>query len=188
VGIGQVKRAVFLDRDGVLNRATVDGDGTPHPPATVEELTIYPEAPDCLQRLRQAGFLTIVVTNQPDVARGTQTRAAVDAINRRLESLMPIDDLLVCDHDGNGCHCRKPKPGMLTDAARKHGIDLGASYMVGDRYKDIEAGQRAGCAVSIWIDHGNRGERAPEPPYERAASLGEATDRILRRESDGGVQ
>ena len=179
-----MKRAVFLDRDGVLNHASVDARGTPHPPDTLEELRIYPEAPECLEALRQAGFALIVVTNQPDVARGTQTRAMVDAINRRLESLMPLDDVLVCDHDGRDhCDCRKPKPGMLTGAAAKHGIDLAASYMIGDRYKDIEAGQRAGCEVSIWIDHGNTGERAPEPPFERAASLREATNWILAREA-----
>jgi D-glycero-D-manno-heptose 1,7-bisphosphate phosphatase len=179
VGIGEVKRAVFLDRDGVLNHAHLDERGTPHPPDSVEQLRIYDEAPACLARLRGAGFLTIVVTNQPDVARGTQTRAAVDAINARLQSLMPIDDVFVCDHDGDGCHCRKPKPGMLTDAAEKHGIDLSASFMIGDRHKDIEAGQRAGCAGSIWIDHGNTRERAPTGRFERVISLAEATDRIL---------
>ena len=174
-----MKRAVFLDRDGVLNRATVDAKGVPHPPDTVEELEIYAEAPACLARLRDAGFLTIVVTNQPDVARGTQTRAVVDAINQRLAALMPLDDIEVCDHDGNGCDCRKPKPGMLLRAAARHGVDVAASYMVGDRYKDIEAGQRAGCAASIWIDHGNDGERAPTPPYQHATSLTEATEWIL---------
>jgi D-glycero-D-manno-heptose 1,7-bisphosphate phosphatase len=178
---------VFLDRDGVLNHATVDPEGVPHPPDSAGELEIYADAPACLARLREAGFLTIVVTNQPDVARGTQTRAEVDAINRRLAALMPIDDIEVCDHDGNGCECRKPKPGMLIRAAGKHGIELDASYMVGDRYKDVEAGQRAGCAASIWIDHGTGGERKPTPPYQRAGSLTEATDWILAQTENGAA-
>ena len=183
MGIGEVKRAVFLDRDGVLNRAVVR-EGKPYPPASVSAVEVEEEAPGCLRRLAAAGFALIVVTNQPDVARGTQTRAEVDAINRHLASFMPIDDFFVCDHDRGDCQCRKPKPGLLTAAAQQHGIELAASYMVGDRFGDIGAGQAAGCKASIWIDRGYAADPAPEPPFIRVPSLTEATDWILARPND----
>ncbi len=180
MGIGAVKRrAVFLDRDGVLNRAEVR-EGKPYPPGRVSAVQIEAEAPGCLQRLAAAGFALIVVTNQPDVARGTQTRAEVDAINALLAAHMPIDDFFVCDHDRGACDCRKPKPGLLTAAAEKHGLELTASYMVGDRFRDVGAGQAAGCAASLWIDRGYTHDPAPEPPFVRVLTLTEAADWILR--------
>jgi D-glycero-D-manno-heptose 1,7-bisphosphate phosphatase len=107
-----------------------------------------------LERLKAGGFLLIVVTNQPDVARGTQSRSVVEAIHTRLASLLPIDEFRVCYHDDDdACTCRKPKPGMILDAARTHGVDLDASYMVGDRWCDVEAGERARCAT-VFLDHG----------------------------------
>lgn len=182
MGIGQIgairRRAVFLDRDGVLNRAVIR-DGKPYPPRTVEELEMVPEAPACLGRLKAAGLLLLVVTNQPDVARGTQTRHTVESINASLTARLPLDGFYVCYHDSaDACHCRKPKPGLLTDAALDHAIDLGASFMIGDRYRDVEAAQAAGC-FSVWIDYGYS-ERGPTRPADaRVQSLGEATDRIL---------
>src|SRR6186997_375057 len=157
-----MRRAVFLDRDGVLNEAVVR-EGKPYPPQSDTEVVMMANAPAALAALEALGFFLVVVTNQPDVARGTQTRAMVDAINNLLRERLPLDAFYVCDHDGDGCHCRKPKPGMLLDAARDHGIDLASSYLIGDRYRDIEAGQAAGVA-SIWIDRGYR-EPAPQPPY-----------------------
>lgn len=145
-------RAVFLDRDGVLNRAVVR-DGVPHPPASLDELEVFPEAPEACRRLRRNGFVTVLVTNQPDIARCTTTREQVDAIHRQLASRIPLDDIRVCPHDDqDGCACRKPAPGMLLDAAAALGLDLPSSVMVGDRWRDVEAGRRAGCRT-VMIDH-----------------------------------
>jgi D-glycero-D-manno-heptose 1,7-bisphosphate phosphatase len=181
VGVGEIgvsRRAVFLDRDGVLNRAVIR-DGKPYPPQTVAEVEMMPEAPACLAKLKAAGFLLLVVTNQPDVARGTQTRETVESINASLAARMPIDGFYVCYHDSaDGCHCRKPKPGLLTDAAAEHSIDLAASFMIGDRYRDVEAAQAAGC-FSVWIDYGYA-EREPKRPADaRVHSITDATDYIL---------
>lgn len=146
-----MRRAVFLDRDGVLNRAYPDIDGKTHPPADPSELEILPGAVKACRALRQAGFVLIVVSNQPDVARGRQTVQGVEAINRALCSLVPLDDVRVCYHDGaDGCGCRKPRPGLLLEAARDWEIDLSQSYMIGDRWTDVQAGQSAGCR-SIYI-------------------------------------
>ncbi|MBI5304091.1 MAG: transaldolase [Chloroflexi bacterium] len=138
-------RAVFFDRDGVLNRAIVR-EGKPHPPANLDQLEIPGDARDALRALRAAGFLLIGVTNQPDVARGTQTRAMVEAINAALRARLPLDEIRVCYHDdADACECRKPAPGLLVQAAREYNIDLAASFMIGDRWKDVQAGRRAGC-------------------------------------------
>ncbi len=178
-----MKRAVFLDRDGVLNRAVVR-DGRPYPPASADELEIIDGAAEALSRLRELGFLLIVVTNQPDVARGTQSRGEVEAIHGRLRETLPIDEFVVCYHDdSDDCGCRKPKPGGLLDAAKRHGIDLAASFMIGDRWRDVEAGQRAGC-VAYFIDYGYA-EKQPAPPFVRVRSLAEAAEKISR--DSGGV-
>jgi D-glycero-D-manno-heptose 1,7-bisphosphate phosphatase len=183
-----LRRAVFLDRDGVINRAVVR-DGKPFPPRSVGELEVLPDVRDALRRLRDAGYVLIVVTNQPDVARGTQERSAVEQINDRLASELAIDDFLVCYHDDSAnCNCRKPKPGGLLEAAMRHQVDLRSSYMVGDRWRDIEAGQRAGC-TPFFIDY-SYAERQPAPPFERVSSLAEAAERIItqhsRRPDDSG--
>jgi D-glycero-D-manno-heptose 1,7-bisphosphate phosphatase len=166
-------KAVFLDRDGVLNRSTVRGV-TPHPPASVDELEVYPDAAEALRRLKQAGYLLIVVTNQPDIARGTQTRAAVDEINAALGAALPIDEFLVCAHDdAANCPCRKPKPGMVLEAAARHHVDLKQSFLIGDRWRDIDCGAAAGVRT-VLIDRGY-GERPPlHPPDFVAESLGAA--------------
>lgn len=176
MGIGAV-RAIFLDRDGVINRAVVR-DGKPHPPASLSELSIPDDVPDLLARLKRLGFLLLVVTNQPDIARGTQSRAEVDSIHDALRARLPLDDFLLCDHDdGDGCACRKPLPGLILGGAARHGVDLAASFMVGDRWRDVEAGQRAGCRT-VWIDHHYR-ERGPaRAPDARVASFAEAVDWI----------
>lgn len=172
-------RAVFLDRDGVLNRSLLRR-GLPHPPDTVEELEILPGVKEALERLRAAGYLLIVVTNQPDLARGTQSRERLEAIHEALRERLALDEIRVCPHDdADGCGCRKPLPGLLTEAAAQHGIDLAASWMVGDRWRDIDAGHAAGCRT-ILIDYGYP-ERGPSrmPDYA-CRSLVEAADWILR--------
>jgi D-glycero-D-manno-heptose 1,7-bisphosphate phosphatase len=175
-------RAVFLDRDGVLNEPVVR-EGKPYPPATAGELRIVEGAADALARLRAHGFLLIVVTNQPDIARGTTTRAAVDAIHARLAVELPLDEIAVCPHDDRDrCRCRKPLPGLVTDSAGRHGIDLAASYLVGDRWRDIDAGAAAGCRT-VLIDRGYRERAAAATPDAVVATLPEAAAWIL---SDSG--
>ena len=147
------RRAVFVDRDGILNNAIVC-EGKPYPPSSVAEVQIPFGVAEGMMQLRNLGFLLIGVTNQPDVARGTATRETVEAINSYLKSELPLDEILVCFHDdSDGCSCRKPNPGLILDAAKYYGVNVSASYMVGDRWKDIEAGRRAGCAT-VWVDYG----------------------------------
>ncbi len=142
-------RAVFLDRDGVLNKAYVR-EGKPYSPDTIEEMIIAPDAAAALSRLRRHGFRLIVATNQPDIARGRLTRAHVEAMNGYLRSKLPLDGIEMCTHDDvDRCDCRKPKPGLLLHAAERDGIALAQSFMVGDRYRDIEAGHSAGCRTVL---------------------------------------
>jgi D-glycero-D-manno-heptose 1,7-bisphosphate phosphatase len=172
------RRAVFLDRDGVINRAVVR-NGKPYPPDSVAELDILPGVAQALAALREAGFLNVIVTNQPDVATGTQRREVVEAMHARLVAELALDAVKVCYHvAADGCACRKPKPGMLLEAAAEHGIDLGASYVVGDRWRDVAAGQAAGCRAAFFIDYGYDEER-PAPPFVAAESLAAAARRIL---------
>jgi D-glycero-D-manno-heptose 1,7-bisphosphate phosphatase len=159
-----LRPAVFLDRDGVLNRVFVRG-GVTHPPACVEEFAFLPGASDAVRGLHAAGFVLVVVTNQPDVARGTQTRAGVEAIHARLRSELPMLDVLACFHDdGDGCPCRKPRPGLLLEAARRRAIDLGRSFLVGDRWSDVIAGQSAGCR-SVLVETPFSGRRRCRPDH-----------------------
>lgn len=167
-----MRAAVFLDRDGVVNRAFVR-DGKPYPPDTLEQFELLPGAEQAMRSLREAGFLVIVVTNQPDVATGKQSREVVEAMHRRLRDAGLCDDILACFHtQADHCSCRKPRPGMLLEAARIWQIDLAASFMVGDRWRDVDAGNAAGC-TSIFIDHGYT-EPQPIHTGKRAASLADA--------------
>ena len=178
LGDRQLRPAVFLDRDGVINRAVVR-DGKPFPPSGVKELELLPEVASSLHDLKAHGFALFVITNQPDVSRGTQTREAVEAIHQALASSLPIDDIFVCYHDdADDCACRKPNPGMLLEAQRKHNIDLSRSFVVGDRWRDIDAGHAAGCKT-VLIDYGYRERKPAQPPEATVRSLREAADWIL---------
>jgi D-glycero-D-manno-heptose 1,7-bisphosphate phosphatase len=187
VGIGtavnaalpRAARAVFLDRDGVLNRAIVR-DGKPYPPASLEELEIVEDAAGSLRRLKDLGFLLLVVTNQPDVARGTQTLDTIHTLHDAMLESLPLDDFLICPHDDrDGCRCRKPLPGLLLEAQARYGIDLGNSFLVGDRWRDIDAGRAAGCRT-VLLDHNYR-ERGPTlPPDVKVVSLRDAVTWIVR--------
>ena len=146
-------KAVFLDRDGVLNKAIVR-NGKPYPPASLAEFEILPDVKEALLQLKAAGYLLIVVTNQPDVGRGTQQQSEVEAMHEWLRRKLPLDAIYICYHGYDGeCECRKPKPGMLIEAAKKYDIDLRQSYIVGDRSKDIDAGHAGECHT-ILIDYG----------------------------------
>jgi D-glycero-D-manno-heptose 1,7-bisphosphate phosphatase len=171
------KVAVFLDRDGVLNEPIIL-NGKPYPPRDLNELIITRGAGAALEELKRQGFLLIVVTNQPDIARGKVNRADVDEINARLAAILPLDAIEVCEHDGKErCDCRKPKPGMILRAREKFGVDLAGSFMVGDRWRDIEAGRRAGCRT-ILIG-GGYGETFPFAPTVTHTSLPGAASWII---------
>lgn len=172
-------RAVFLDRDGVLVRAIVR-EGKPYPPRDLSEIEIASDAVEALTELKRAGYLLVVVTNQPDVARGTQDRAVVEDINAYVRARLPIDDCFTCYHeDQDACTCRKPLPGLILLAAEKHDIDPKSSFLIGDRWRDIDAGYAAGC-YTILIDHGYR-ERTPvHTPDVRVTCLKDAAAWILQ--------
>ena len=171
--------AVFLDRDGVLNETTVR-NGKPYPPRDLSELVITHGAGAALEGLKREGFLLIVVTNQPDVARGKANRADVDKINAQLAAILPLDAIEVCEHDDKDkCDCRKPKPGMILRAQEKFGVDLTSSFMVGDRWRDIEAGRRAGCRTILIGD--GYGETFPCAPTIKLASLPGAASWIIQQ-------
>jgi D-glycero-D-manno-heptose 1,7-bisphosphate phosphatase len=173
---GTVK-AVFLDRDGVIT-ANIERHGRPVAPTTLEEFQIMPDVEDNIGRLKAAGFAVIVVTNQPDVSTGLTRRETVDAMHAELFRRLAIDDIKACFHtDAANCACRKPKPGMLLEAAAERGIDLSASYMVGDRWRDIGAGQAAGC-TTIFIDYGYK-QDGPCEPDKVVGSFTDATNHIL---------
>jgi transaldolase len=179
MGVGAMtRRAVFLDRDGVINRAVIR-DGKPYPPADLSQLEVLPGVPEALEQLCAAGYRLIVVTNQPDIARGAQTREAVEAIHAELLARgLPIDNFRVCYHDdGDGCDCRKPRAGLLLAAAQEEDLDLAASFLVGDRWRDVEAGKRAGC-TTVLVDH-SYAEPERSQPHVRVRSLAEAADWIL---------
>jgi D-glycero-D-manno-heptose 1,7-bisphosphate phosphatase len=168
--------AVFLDRDGVINEVIIT-DGLPHSPGNTDQLKICVGVRSACADLRKAGYLTIITTNQPDVARGFVTTETVEAIHDEIKRVVEIDDIFVCYHDNkDGCPCRKPNPGLLLRAADLHSIDLEASYMIGDRGKDILAGLRAGCWTVLI-------ETSYEPHVPEAhmcvKSLREAADWIL---------
>ena len=176
------QRAVFLDRDGVLNRPVVR-DGRPYPPFTVADFQLYDDVAEGCARLKAAGFLLVVVTNQPDVGRGTQTRAQVDEMHEKLLSALPmLDRIEVCFHagreHGEPCACRKPQPGMLLAAAAALRIDLHRSYLIGDRWRDIDCARAAGCGA-ILIDRGYR-EPLRETPDAVVAEFADAVELILQ--------
>jgi len=139
-----MRAAVFLDRDGVLVESIVGPDGVARPPSSLDDVVLTPDAMSATTALRDAGFVLVVVTNQPDVARNMTPRAVVKAINDHVLEQLRLDAVYACLHDGDGCGCRKPKPGMLRDAARELELDLTASWLIGDRWVDIGAAAAAG--------------------------------------------
>jgi D-glycero-D-manno-heptose 1,7-bisphosphate phosphatase len=174
-------RAIFLDRDGVINEAVIR-NGKPYPPASTDNVKLVANAAELLQQLKEYGFLLIVVTNQPDVRRGTSSQQIVEQIHATLAKQLPIDDFFVCYHDDQDrCECRKPSPGLLYKAARKYGIKVEQSFLIGDRWRDIEAGAAAGCRT-VLIDHGYH-ERSPvHPPDKTVSSLAQAVNWIVIQE------
>ena len=181
-----LNRAVFLDRDGVINRMFVR-DGRPFAPTTLEQFAILPGVVEAIAALKNTGFRVIVATNQPDVGAGKVAREIVEAMNARVQQECRVDDVRVCYHtEADRCACRKPKPGLLVDAARDWSLDLRGSYMVGDRWRDIVAGHAAGCRT-VLIDY-NYAEQKAENPDIVVKSLEEASQRILSEVKHAGIQ
>jgi len=169
------RRAALLDRDGVLNPSPFR-DGRPRAPRTLEEFQPHPWSRVAVAALHEAGLLCLVVTNQPDVATGALDPRVLDAMHERLVREVGVDAVYVCPHTSDDrCDCRKPRPGLLRSAAADWNVDLLASFMVGDRPTDIEAGHAAGC-VTILVDGPENG--TAEPHY-RASSLLSAAGTIL---------
>lgn len=178
--LSAARPAVFLDRDGVLNRALIV-DRKPYAPRHLADFRLLPGAARAVDRLRAAGYVVVVVTNQPDIGNGLVDPAEVEAMNARLRHRVAVDDIRVCPHRQDaGCHCRKPRPGMLLDAAAALALDLGASWMVGDRWGDVEAGKAAGCRT-IKIRRGYAEDRKPGHPAADAVAttLPAAVDIVL---------
>lgn len=173
-----MNKAIFLDRDGVINKALVK-NGKPFPPHTLDDLEILPKVKESLEALRNSNWLNIVVTNQPDVARGKVKKEEVEKINNHLKNILPINSIYTCYHDDRDlCGCRKPQPGILTLAAKKYNINLEESYMIGDRWSDIEAGKKAGCKT-FFIDY-NYNEEKPTGFTYKIKSLADAAEIILK--------
>jgi D-glycero-D-manno-heptose 1,7-bisphosphate phosphatase len=160
-------RAVFLDRDGVINRPLIRA-GKPYPPGSLDEFELLPGVPEACEALKELGFFLVVATNQPDVGRGTLDRGAVETIHRWLSQKLPIDRVMTCYHAGanyeDPCDCRKPCPGLLFQAAEALKIDLAKSFMIGDRWRDVDCGFNAGCKT-IFIDWGYQEKLKRDPDF-----------------------
>jgi D-glycero-D-manno-heptose 1,7-bisphosphate phosphatase len=175
------RAAVFLDRDGVLNRS-VTRNGAAHPPGSMDEFELLPGVREAVDQLKGADYLLVVVTNQPDIARGTQSAALVDAMNEVILRELGVDAVLMCPHDDiDNCACRKPKPGLLLQAMERFDIDRERSFMVGDRWRDVAAGKAAGCRT---VQVGSLDEGALSiAPTVRREDLTEAASWILSQEA-----
>lgn len=168
-----MNRAVFLDRDGVINHNEVR-DGRPVGPQTIDEFVILPGVREAIEAFHAAGFLVIVATNQPST-----TPAVLEAMHAKMQSSLPLDDIKICKHaDGENCACRKPKPGLLLEAAQERNISLAESWMIGDRWRDVEAGKGAGCHT-VFIDYDYANEPRPQAPDVVVRSLAEAVPIVI---------
>ncbi len=179
MGVGsKIKnKAIFLDRDGVLNKAIIK-NSKPYPPSKIEELEILPGVFEGIELLKHSGFKLIVITNQPDVARRTSKKETVDEINNKILETLKVDEIISCFHDDiDNCDCRKPKPGMILQAVKKWNIDLSLSYLIGDRWRDIQTAKNIGLN-SILIKY-NYDEKKINADFE-CYNLEEAANFILR--------
>lgn len=175
-----MKRAVFLDRDGVLNQALLV-EGVPRPPATLADIKILEGVVEAIRLLKSHKFVPVVVTNQPDVARGATSKIEIEAINLFIGGATDIEHFYTCFHDDvDECDCRKPSPGLIFRAANDLELDVANSFLVGDRWRDISAGQTAGLQT-FFIDY-SYPERAPQLPFIRVFSLLEAVEMMIRKE------
>ena len=157
-----MNKAVFLDRDGVINRTFVR-QGRPYAPRQAAQFEILPGVPEAIQTFKRAGYFVVVVTNQPDVATGAVSQAVIEEMHDHLRDETSVDAIKVCYHtDKHQCDCRKPKPGMLLETAHEQSLCLSDSWMIGDRWSDVEAGRRAGCKT-VWIRSNYQEQQAANP-------------------------
>ena len=159
-----MKKAVFLDRDGVINKAFIK-NGLPESPNSLSELEILPGVKESILRLKKLNFICLVVTNQPDVQRGKIKKNTIIKMNNFLKKKIELDDIFVCYHDDHdNCNCRKPKPGLLLQARKKWNVDFKKSFIVGDRWRDIQAGKKVGCKT-IFLDYKYKDIKPKNPDY-----------------------
>ncbi len=176
------KPAVFFDRDGVINRAIIR-DGHPFPPDSIEAFEFLPGTIESCDRLKQAGYLLFIVTNQPDIARGTLNNTLVETFHSLIRTALPIDEIYICPHDNSdNCDCRKPKPGLLLRVAKEWNIDLSRSVLIGDRWRDVDAGYNAGCRT-VFIDY-KYSESLSKQPDHVVTTLPEAVEWILSQSGE----
>lgn len=165
-----VSRAVFLDRDGIINYPLVR-DGRPYPPQSIEEFQFINGIEEVVRELQARHFLLFIVTNQPDVARGTTPKSVVESFHAKILSELPIQAIYTCYHDdADGCICRKPRPGLLYQAREHYALDLDRSFLIGDRWRDIDCGNQAGC-TTIFVDYGYQESLKTEPRFKVASVL-----------------
>ena len=162
----KMKKAIFLDRDGVLNKVVLREKGKIiGSPKSLKELKLIPNIKKVTLSLKKRGFLLIMITNQPDYLRKKNSKKNILQINYYLKKKLFLDDVFVCFHDDSSkCVCRKPKPGMLFKAKKKHKINLKKSYIIGDRWRDIEAGKKAKCKT-ILLDHNYKEKIKIKPDF-----------------------
>jgi len=157
-----MKKSVFLDRDGVINKVYIK-DGLPRSPNSSNELKILPGVRESIIKLKKLNFICLMVTNQPNVSRKKIDKNSVIQMNNFLKNEIALDDIFVCYHDdSDNCNCRKPKPGLLLQAGKKWDVDFKKSFMIGDRWKDIQAGEKVGCKT-IFLDY-KYNEKKPKKP------------------------
>ena len=163
VGICAVRRAIFLDRDGVINKAVIR-EGRPYPPVNWNEFSWVNGIQDVTQKLKEAGYLLFCVTNQPDVGRGLQDRSMIEAFHKYILESLPLEKIYTCYDYSNNNPLRKPKPGMIFELRKKYHLNLEDCWVVGDRWKDIDAGNTAGCQT-IFLDYGYDETLKSSPDY-----------------------
>ena len=172
-----MRKAAFLDRDGVLNLTPLM-DGVPKPPSYPSEVEILSGVFEAIQLIKMHNYLPVVITNQPDVARGSRTKEQIEAINLHIGSRLQIDHFYTCFHDDiDQCKCRKPAAGLIYQAAIELQLDVSRSFLVGDRWRDIAAGQAAGCEC-YFIDY-SYPEKQPDLPYLKVLSLLDAVQTAI---------
>jgi D-glycero-D-manno-heptose 1,7-bisphosphate phosphatase len=185
--------AAFVDRDGVINELVPDpATGASESPLRIEDVALIPGAASALRRLADAGLLLVGVSNQPAAAKGTVSIEQLEAVHSRVVELLSgdgvrFDDFRLCLHHPDGivaglsgkCDCRKPAPGMLLDAAKALGIDLPASWMIGDTDADVVAGKAAGCHTLLLLNRDSAHKQGGAEPDAVASNLADAADLLL---------
>jgi D-glycero-D-manno-heptose 1,7-bisphosphate phosphatase len=174
-----MERAVFFDRDGVINKV-IYRNGCPCPPRSLEEFVLNDGMYQTARKLKDHGYRIIVISNQPDLARGEITTCILDQMTKRMREAIPIDDVYICPHDDHHeCLCRKPKPGMLIQASKKWNINLSVSFLIGDTWKDMAAGKAAGCKTILLDARYNQGVQCDF----RVESISKAVDIVVKTQN-----